>query len=147
MASAITAADPIYTSTREDVGKLLLRLTVAVLMLFHGISKVQNGIGWMAGMLQSNHLPAFVGYGVYVAEIVAPILLIVGIFTRPAALIVAFDMFMAIVLVVRDRFFTRNPQSGGWAAELEMFFLLASVAIFLLGSGRYAISRGRGKWD
>src|SRR2546426_9931423 len=99
MATAVTAAEPI--ATREDAGKLLLRFTVAVLLLFHGISKVQHGIGWMAGMLQSNHLPAFIGYGVYVGEVVAPILLIVGILTRPAALIVAFDMVMAIILVQR----------------------------------------------
>ena len=146
MANAVTAADPISLSTREDVGKALLRVTVAVLLLFHGISKVQNGIGWMAGMLQSNHLPVFVGYGVYVAEVVAPILLIIGIFTRPAALIIAFDMVMAIILVQRDKFLTRN-QGGGWAVELEMFFLLASIAVFFFGSGRYAISRGRGRWD
>jgi len=147
MANAVTAADPIYTSRRDDIGKLLLRLAVAVLMLFHGLSKVQSGIGWMAGMLQSNHLPAFIGYGVYVAEVVAPILLIVGIWTRLAALVIAFDMFMAIVLVQRTHFFSRNPQSGAWAVELEMFYLVASLAIFSLGSGRYAISRGRGRWD
>lgn len=130
----------------DDWGKLILRVTVAVLLLMHGLSKVQNGIGWMAGMLQSNHLPAFVGYGVYVGEVVAPLLLIAGIFTRPAALVIAFDMVMAIVLVQRDKFFTR-AQGGGWGVEIEMFFLLAAVTIFLLGSGRYAVSKGQGRWD
>jgi putative oxidoreductase len=100
----------------------------------------------MAGMLQSNHLPAFIGYGVYVGEVVAPLLLIAGILTRPAALVLAFDMLMAIVLVQRSKFFTLN-QGGGWTVELEMFFLLAAVAIFYFGSGRYAVSKGRGRWD
>ncbi|HEY8175826.1 MAG TPA: DoxX family protein [Gemmatimonadaceae bacterium] len=130
----------------DDNGKLILRVTVAVLMVMHGIAKMQNGIGWMAGMLQSHHIPVFVGYGVYVAEVIAPILLLLGLFTRLAALVIAFDMVMAIVLAQSDKFFTRN-QAGGWAVELEMFFLLASVAIFFLGSGRYAVRKGRHRWD
>jgi putative oxidoreductase len=130
----------------EDTGKLILRVTVAVLLMMHGIAKMQNGISWMAGMLQSHHLPAFVGYGVYVGEVVAPILLILGLFTRLAALVIAFDMVMAIVLAQSDKVFTRS-QSGGWAIELEMFYLLASLAIFFLGSGRYAVRKGQHRWD
>lgn len=131
----------------DDLGKLLLRLTVALLIGFHGIGKLKSGIGWMAGMLASHHIPAFVGYGVYVAEVVAPILLILGILTRPAALVIAFDMFMAITLVVGAKTFRPSPQSGGLGGELELFFLLASLAIFFLGSGRYAVSKGHGRWD
>ena len=131
----------------DDIGKLILRLSVACLIVFHGIAKLKGGIGWMAGMLASHHIPAFVGYGVYVAEVVAPILLILGILTRPAALIIAFDMFMAIVLVVQGKVFQMNPRSGGLGGELELLFLLASVAIFFLGSGRLAVSKGHGRWD
>src|SRR3954466_11975800 len=105
----------------DDVGKLILRLTVAGLLVFHGIAKLKNGIGWMAGPLQQHHLPVFLGYGVYVAEIVAPILLILGIFTRPAALIITFDLFMAIVLVVSGRAFEISPRSGGLGGEVELF--------------------------
>lgn len=144
MANAVTAAEPI--TNKDDIGKLLLRVTVGGLLLFHGVSKLMNGIGWMAGMLQSNHLPAFIGYGVYVGEVIAPLLLILGIYTRAAALIVAFDMFMAIVLVQRTKFFTLN-QGGGWTVELEMAFLLSALAVFFLGSGHYAVRRSRGRWD
>lgn len=136
------------TGTRwDDIGKLILRLMVAGLMIFHGIAKLKGGIGWMAGMLASHHLPFFVGYGVYVAEVVAPILLIVGVLTRPAAAIIAFDMFMAIVLVVQARLFAINERSGGLGGETELLYLLGSVAIVFLGSGRYAVSRGVGRWD
>ncbi len=130
----------------DSWGKLVLRLTVAILLLFHGIAKVKGGVGWMAGPLSAFGLPGFVAYGVYVAEVVAPILLALGKFTRLAGAVIAFDMLMAIVLVLRQRFFTVN-QGGGWAVELEMFFLLGGVAIALLGSGRYALSGGRGRWD
>jgi putative oxidoreductase len=132
---------------REDWGKLLLRLTVGVLLLFHGVAKLGGGIGWMAGPLSAIGLPAFVGYGVFIGEIVAPILAIVGKFSRIAGLVIAFNMLAAILLVRRGAILSTNEQGGGWAIELEMLFLLGGVAIFLLGSGRYAISKGRGRWD
>jgi putative oxidoreductase len=131
----------------DDVGKLLLRLTVAGLLLFHGVSKMKSGVGWMAGPLAALNIPAFVAYGVFVGEVLAPILAIVGKFTRLAGLVIAFDLFMAIVLVLRNRIFSVNPQGGGWAIELEMFFLLGGVALFFLGSGRLSLSRGQGPWD
>lgn len=130
----------------EDWGKLVLRLAVGVLLLLHGISKLRNGIGWMAGPLSSVGLPAFIGYGVYVGEVVAPLFVIAGKFARVAGLVIAFDLLMAIVLVLRDKLFSLN-QGGGWAVELEMLFLLGGVAIFLLGSGRYSLSKGQGRWD
>ena len=131
----------------EDVGKLILRVTVAGLMIFHGIAKMKGGIGWMGPMLQSHGIPAFVGYGVFVAEVVAPLLLLLGIFTRLAALTIAFDMFMAIVLVVQGKTFAPNPRSGGLGGELELFYLLAAVAIFFLGAGRFSLRKGSGHWD
>jgi putative oxidoreductase len=134
-------------TTFDDWGKLLLRLTVGGLLLFHGIFKAQNGIAWMAGPLSAVGLPMFVAYGVFIGEIVAPILAIIGKYTRLAGLIIAFDLLMAIVLVLRERMFTVNPQSGGLAPELELLFLVGGLAIALLGSGRYALSGGRGRWD
>ena len=132
---------------REDGGKLLLRLTVGGLLLFHGVAKAMGGIGWMAGPLSAIGLPAFIGYGVFLGEIVAPILVIVGKFSRLAGLVIAFNMLMAILLVRRDAIFSINEQGGGWGIELELLFLLGGIAIFLFGSGRYALSRGEGRWD
>jgi putative oxidoreductase len=76
---------------------------------------------------------------VYVAEVVAPLLLIAGFLSRIAALIVAFDMLMAIVLVLRGRVMMINPQGGGWGIELEALLLLSAVAVALMGSGRWAV--------
>jgi len=131
----------------DDWGKLLLRVTIGGLLLFHGVFKAKNGIAWMAGPLSAVGLPMFVAYGVYVGEIVAPIFAILGKYTRLAGLVIAFDLLMAIVLVLRDRIFSVNPQGGALAIEVESFFLLGGLAIALLGSGRYALSRGRGRWD
>lgn len=131
----------------EDLGKLVLRLAVAVLLLLHGIYKVQNGVEWIAGPLAAFGLPAFIAYGAYVGEIVAPVLVILGKYTRLAGLIIAFHMTSAIALVLRGRMFAMKEQGGGSAIELELLFLLGGLAIALLGSGRYAISGGRGRWD
>jgi putative oxidoreductase len=125
----------------NDTGTFILRLSVAVLMLFHGIAKLQNGIGWITGMV------GVFGYGAYVAEIVAPILLIVGLWTRLAGLVIAFDMLMAIILAFGGRAFTIKEIGGGLAVELELLFLAGGLALFFLGSGRFALSKGQGRWD
>jgi putative oxidoreductase len=131
----------------EDTGKLILRLTVGALLLLHGVAKMKGGVDWLTGMLAGAGLPGFIRYGVYSGEVVAPILLIVGLFSRPAGLIVAFNMLMAVLLVHRADVFALNPQSGGAAIELELLFALGGVAVWCLGSGKYAVSRGKGKWD
>jgi putative oxidoreductase len=131
----------------QDTGKLILRLTLAGLILFHGINKIIHGIAFMtgpSGPLAAMHLPAFIAYGVYVGEVVAPIFIVVGLWTRIAALVVAFNMVMAISLEAW-RLAPTISRGGGWGLELEAFYLLTAVVIFLLGPGRYALSRGEGK--
>ena len=131
----------------QDTGKLILRLTLAGLILFHGIHKLLFGIAFMtgpSGPLAALHLPAFIAYGVYVGEVVAPIFLVIGLWTRIAALVVAFNMVMAISLEAW-RLAPVINRGGGWGLELEAFYLLTAAAIFFLGPGRYAVSRGRGK--
>lgn len=55
----------------HDFGKLILRVCVGGLMLFHGIFKLQYGIDGVTGLLESRGLPTFMAYGVYVGEILA----------------------------------------------------------------------------
>ncbi len=56
------------SSTTDDLGKLILRLVLGILVLLHGLSKLDSGIGWIGGMLQGHGLPGFVSYGVYIGE-------------------------------------------------------------------------------
>lgn len=126
-------------ATRSDQGLLVLRLTIAGLLLVHGVSKLGSGVDWIGGMLADLGLPGFLAYGAYVGEIVAPVLVLVGFLTRPAALVIGLQMVAAILLAKRDAIFTINPRSGGLAIELELLFLLGAVAIALLGSGRHAV--------
>ena len=127
--------------TRPDVGLLVLRWALAAVVLFHGVFKLTHGVGWMREPLAAFGLPVFVAYGAYLAELVAPVLLIVGAWTRLAALVIAFDMAMAIVLVLRHQMFAVKPSGGGWGIELEALILFAAVTLVFTGAGRYAIVR------
>ena len=83
----------------------------------------------------------------YVAEVVAPILLIAGILTRPAALVIAFEMSMAMFLVLGAKTFAIDRQTGALGSELQLLYLFSALTIAILGSGRFALSKGRGRWN
>ncbi|MCG8344111.1 MAG: DoxX family protein [Chlorobiales bacterium] len=130
----------------NDLGKLLLRLSVGGLMLFHGIHKLKSGLGSIEKTLTDAGLPAYLSYGVLLGEVLAPLLIILGVLSRPAALLEAFVMVAAIYLVHAGELFSLTKH-GGHALELQFLYLLGSLAIVFLGSGRYSVSRGRGLWD
>lgn len=133
----------------EDAGKLILRLCLGVLLLFHGVGKLGHGVAWLADPLAVYGLPSFVAYGVYVGELFAPILLILGIFSRVGALIVIVNMVFVFGLVHMDDLTTLG-KSGGWALELQGFFLFTAVAVALLGAGRYSLAPRSGplsRWN
>lgn len=119
----------------DDLGKLLLRLTLGGLLLLHGIAKLMKGVDGIMGMVASAGFPAQLGYLVYLGEVVAPLLVIIGVLTRPAALVIAINMVVAVLLVHMKQLFQLNPQTGAWALELQAFFLLTAMAIALLGPG------------
>ncbi|KAA5542572.1 DoxX family protein [Roseiconus nitratireducens] len=127
----------------DDAGKLILRVTLAGLMLFHGYSKVTGGIGGIESMLDQAGLPSVFAWGVYVGEVIAPLFMIAGVLTRISALIFAFNMVVAILLGHAGEMFTLG-EHGEWAIELQMLYLMGAVAVALLGPGRYALRAGRG---
>jgi len=130
----------------DDIARLVLRLTLGILTLLHGVSKLQTGPGFVLGLVQQAGLPAFFAYGVYIGEVVAPLLLIVGLFTRPAALVIVVNMLVAFALVHTGQLFTLGKQ-GGWALELQGFFLFTAVAVALLGAGRFSIGGRDGRYN
>lgn len=127
-------------SCKTNIGLLLLRLSTGGLMLFHGVAKLQGGLGFLQGMLAAKGLPAFLAYGALVGEVLAPLAIIFGLFTRGAAAVVAFDMLVAIAMVHLGDLCAVNPQTGGWAVELPMLYLLSSLALVFTGGGRFAVS-------
>ncbi|MGA6097506.1 DoxX family protein [Stutzerimonas marianensis] len=130
----------------EDIGKLVLRVSVGLMMLLHGIAKLQSGVGGIAGMLASKGLPEFLAYGAYLGEVVGPILVIIGLFTRVGALLMIGNMLVAIALAHMAELFTIG-QMGGWALETQGLFLFGSVAIALLGAGRLSVGGLHGRFN
>ncbi|HCL6098902.1 DoxX family protein [Enterobacter cloacae subsp. cloacae] len=126
--------------TCDDLGKLLLRLAVGGLMLFHGLHKLFGGVGFISGLLVEKGLPGFIAYGVLIGEVVAPILIIVGLFTRPAALVLAFTMIVAWLMVGTGKTFALDAV-GAWAIESLVYFFIGSLAVAFLGAGRYAVGK------
>jgi putative oxidoreductase len=121
-----------------DLGKLIIRLTLGGLLLFHGIAKLLNGVGFIEGELASHGLPTFLAYGVFVGELIAPLMVVLGYQTRIGALLIVFNMLVAIVLVHANELLALS-RSGGWALELQAFFLFTAVAVLFLGPGRYKL--------
>ncbi len=134
-----------HTGT-EDLGKLILRISLGVMIVLHGIAKVTGGVDWLVGMIEKAGVPGALGYLVYVGELLAPLLLIVGVWTRLAAVVIAGNMVVAVVLVHMAQIFSLNKQ-GGWALELQGIFLFAAIAIALLGAGRFSVGGARGRFN
>jgi len=129
-----------------DVAKLILRLTVGLLILLHGISKIQGGPGFILDIVEKAGLPDPFGYLVYVGEVLAPILVIVGLWTRVAAVVIAINMIVAVLLVHTGQLLQLAPE-GGWALELQGLYLAVPIAIALLGAGRYSVGGVHGRWN
>jgi putative oxidoreductase len=127
------------SSLNADTGKLIVRLSVGGLMLFHGVAKIMHpaSLDFIGGMLSANSLPGFLAYGVYIGEVLAPLMVIAGYQSRVGGLLMAINMLVALFLAHSGDIFSLS-QHGGWAIELQMFYLLSSVAVVFLGSGRLA---------
>ena len=123
----------------DALGKLTLRLTVGILILFHGVHKIlhPNSLDFISKQLVSIDLPQALAYGVYLGEVIAPLMIILGILARFGGLLVFGNMVFALVLAHRSQLFTLTD-TGGLALELQFFFLLTGLAVFFLGSGRIA---------
>jgi putative oxidoreductase len=130
----------------DDTGKLIVRLSVGILVLMHGLFKLSSGVGGIAGMLASHGLPGVLAYGAYVGEIVAPLLVIVGIFSRLGGVMIAVNMLVAIVLAHMGQLTSLNGQ-GGWALELQGMFLFSALAVAFMGAGRFSLGGDSGRWN
>lgn len=124
----------------DDVGKLIIRLTTGVLILFHGVAKIAHpeSLAWIEQLLRNHGLFSFIAYGVYVGEIVAALMIILGIYSRLGGLLIVINMIFAIVLAHADEIFSLG-EHGQWAIEIQVFYLMSGFAIMLLGSGKYAV--------
>ncbi|MCF8236335.1 MAG: DoxX family protein [Bacteroidales bacterium] len=129
----------------NNLGLLILRLAVSILLLLHGINKVIHGIGGIENMLAEKGLPAFIAWGVYLGEVITPLLVIIGYRTRLFSLVMVANM-LVIMLVFKNDVLFSLAGTGAWKLELQGLYLFGSLALFFTGAGRYAVSR-KSWWD
>lgn len=123
----------------NDIAKLILRLSVGVMMLFHGFDKVINGIDGIKQLTVSAGFLEFLAYSVFIGEVVVPIFILLGAYARAASLVLAFNMAVAIFLAYGNSLFSLGKH-GAPVFELPFLYLVMSILIFMLGSGKYAIN-------
>ncbi len=126
-------------NNQVDIGKLVLRVTLGMLVLLHGVAKIRGGIDPIVGMVTAAGLPGFIAYGAYIGEVLAPLMVIAGFHARIGALLILVNMLFAIGLAHMGELGQLN-QSGGWALELQGMFIGTAVAIALLGPGRFSVN-------
>jgi len=123
-----------------NLGKLILRLGIGGLILFHGVNKVIYGFGVVKGLLASKALPEILWIGAFIGEVIAPIFIIIGLLTRISSLLVFITMIFSIFLAYYPG--TLSLGKGGVPIiELNLLYAFSSLAIFFIGSGRYSVYR------
>ncbi len=116
------------------IGLALLRIVPSAFMLVHGIPKFQKLISGnmeFANPLGIGEAPSL--FLAVVAEFLCPILIIIGLKTRLAAIPAAITMAVAAFIVHgADPFATK---------EKALLYLVFFAVIFLLGPGKYSIDK------
>lgn len=135
-------------SANEHLGLLFLRIGVGGLMIFHGFHKLitENGHQGVQDLLASKGLPTWLWLGVPVGEVIAPLLILIGVATRLSSALVAVTMAVSIYLAFGAGGFSIDGSTGGLVAELNLLFFFGSLALLCLGAGQYSAYTGANKW-
>ena len=123
--------------TNADVGKLILRIMLGGLIFLHGWHKVLHGIDNQMQMLAGNGIPGVFMYFAYISEVLAPILIVVGVYTRLSSLSIVVTL-ITILYVIPVPLLSLN-EHGALNIEGQLFYLLSPAALFFLGTGRYRV--------
>jgi putative oxidoreductase len=146
-ATALPAPIAALFATRPDSTAPILRWTLAAVFFPHG---AQKALGWFGGhgwdgtmgfLTGSIGLPAPIAALVILIELLAPLALVLGLFTRGAALGIAAIMAGAIATVHAQHGFFMN-WSGAQAGEGFEFHLLAiaiALALVVRGGGSQSL--------
>jgi putative oxidoreductase len=123
---------------------LVLRVIVGGLFLWHGIDKFDAGISMIEDMFTMWGVPApgLTAPLTAAVEIVAGVMLIVGLGTRLAAMALSVVAIGALIYVKQDLgIISSEPMPG---AELDLALLGGLIAVIVLGPGRLSLDHQLG---
>ena len=137
----MNTTDTNRTNKATDYGITLLRLTLGVMFLAHGLLKVLVfTLPGTAGFFESVGFPGFLAYIVAPAEILAGIALLIGFRTRLVAA-ATIPLLIGATLVHVGNGWVFSAPNGGW--EYPVYLVIAAIAQTLLGSGAWSFDNTR----
>jgi putative oxidoreductase len=127
-----------YTAAMVDGALLLLRIGIAILMIPHGLQKL-NGFDKM-----QNEFVSFMGLSPKLslvlamsAELGCSLLLLVGLFTRFATIPLIITMLTALFMAHQGALFGDGEKNG--------LFITMFLVLLILGPGEYSLDARLGK--
>lgn len=133
-------------SRLAGLAPLAVRVIVGAIMIAHGAQKLQAGPAnfgqGLAGM--GVPLPVLTGYAVTFTELIGGVLLLVGLFSRLAALLLTANLIGAIFLVNIGVGFLTPPGAASSGVELPLALIACLLAILLAGPGKLSLDHALG---
>jgi putative oxidoreductase len=140
----------------EDLGKVILRVLVGGLIIFHGLALATGDMG-VPNNLARWHLPTQLMWIGFLAEFVGGLAMVLGAYARLGGLTVGVFMLIAIIMAhsglmgSANHWFMVGNNPGGthwdhYFLETQFFYMFGAFAVALLGAGRYGLNIG-GRWN
>ncbi len=127
-----------YLDRLQPLALLALRLALGVVMIAHGRLKVFGGMQHHVSMVSGLGLAGGLAYFSAAAEFAGGILLVLGLFTRFAALAVLIDMAVAI-----EKVHPKNGLLGPGGYEFTLSLAAIAFALIFLGAGAISLDNVR----
>ena len=124
-----------------DLGILFVRLGLGICLFMHGFAKILHGVGGVKGILAKAGLPEIMAYSSYIGEVVAPIMIILGIFSRIGALLITGTSLTIMYAYYGLGNLLELTNAGGFKTEILYLYIALSLCIIFNGSGKYAIRK------
>jgi putative oxidoreductase len=122
-----------FMSSLQPLGLLVLRLALALIFIYHGYPKLVHADAGMREFFVQHGLPAYFVSVSGILECFGSLLLFVGLFTRPTALLLAAEMVVAIWKV-------HSSLGGLVVKEYEFPLIVAATCLALATTGAGTIS-------